>query len=1181
MADKADTLRDVLSGFNTMQAQLGLLPAQSGQQPMGVMPTAAPPPPPVAHPSVVSFQAVQQQQQMMQQAVQTAQMTRYQPPPSSPIGPGGGGGGGFTWGSSYAAMGASQFSPQMANAMGGGGIGMPNPIYSTAPQYGMYRPQGAMGGMMSPMAMRPPAIFNPLAAQLPAPHFMTPAMQQYQIMQAHQATSLGLVGGLAEGGLGIGGSLLGGAIGGAFGGPIGGMVGSWLGGKVGGAVSNATIGPAFDDVRRGRQLQNMTAPWMVAGAGLNPFTGQGMNREASTDTARQLRTMVRDHDFQRTGFNTQDVMRITQLASDQGLLQTAQNPEDIARKVKDISKSVKALIQITGDPDVRNAISHLGEMRQLGFNGLGGQTGAVANRAAFARMAGVSQTAMHEQFGMPGAMMAQNLGLAGATGYTAGMVGAGNANVAVSAGALNDLQLARAGGKQGLSQINAAAGLAALNQDVFLGAAMKVGPSGKMSIDANEYQRLMKTTSVDQASRLMGQNMSRLSPQQLADFSSGALRGEMKDKLATELGPNGLSDLAARQAMVMMRTDKNLSFESALRGMGMSDSDSRAYALEYTNKGFYQGRTQQLEVQRRDAGDRERARRDQFRTPGLLTNAGRGVRGVLYSANDAMASPFAALMERSQRADEDIAAAARGEHVERFGASELANTAQARQAMRAAGAASSDREFAGAGVDPASQGTGSRWFNRVARAAGWGALSDANRAARLANEAEGGGWFGMHTNLGDAQTAMVKLQKINMAATGIRSAQTMTVDRAVDTMMKLQGQGTAFTQAKKKQFNARAVVADAVKRLSSDPRVTKAGKGGVTDAGAINVDVLHDAISAAMQSGGLSEDEARKLLSSSGNDWVAMLTREAQMTGDRGLTESLNKSLDISSDTGAMRGRGQREEVVETANKALEGLGLDRGMFDHKAFEQTKKLIADTDPKVLAFAAAKRAMSSGSDSEKQAAQDVLASLRSQFGTDAKGERAFQELATRGSALEGGMTKDVGTNLMHLVKKGESGFYDAQKAVGKGINAQVASTALQKLQKTTNRKDLEDMGLEGAAMNLTAEEVTAVKGDNAKLGATIERFRKGKASIDDLYAAAADQGAAATTEVRGGERGGGEAIDKQENDLLELQQALADKESQTADKFDKAVDKLDDVLSRAMENGRLDAADPHGLTRGGR
>ena len=41
--------------------------------------------------------------------------------------------------------------------------------------------------MGSPMGMQAPPIYNPFAAQIPAPMFATQPQQNYQMMQAHQA----------------------------------------------------------------------------------------------------------------------------------------------------------------------------------------------------------------------------------------------------------------------------------------------------------------------------------------------------------------------------------------------------------------------------------------------------------------------------------------------------------------------------------------------------------------------------------------------------------------------------------------------------------------------------------------------------------------------------------------------------------------------------------------------------------------------------------------------------------------------------------------------------------------------------------------------------------------------------------------------------------------------------------
>lgn len=1179
MADEkgGETIRSIISGFNTMQQQLGLLPVGSGQMPMGVPPNQPPPPLPMPHPSEYAWQVSQQQQALMQQTVQAAQMTRYTPPPSSAPG--------FSWGNSYAQMGANQFNPMVANAMGGGAAhGMPNPMYATAPQYGMYRPPATAGSMMSPMAMRPPAIFNPLAAQMPAPHFMSPAMQSYQILQARQAESAGLVGGGLDMGLGLGGSMLGGALGTALGGPLGGIAGSWLGGKVGGFMSDASVGPAFADIRRGRQMQGVTSPFMVSGQSLNPFTSQGMSRGSANDLAQQMRTMTRDPDMHRTGFNTQDIMRITQMASDQGLLQAAQNPDEIARKIKDISKSLKTLIQVTGDPDVRNAIAHLGQMRQLGFEGLGGQMGAVANRAAFSRMAGVSQSAMHEQFGMPGAMMAQGLGLAGATGYHAGMGGGGMANVAVSGGAMSDLQLARAGGKQGLGQMNAMAALGAINQDVFMGASLRVGKNGEIDVDPAAYRRATEM-SVSGASNEMGRRMASLSPQQLMSYQRMA--PELKDKLAQTMSPIQMQMNAIRQAQSLMQ-ETGTDLGGALQVMtGGNTEAARALELEWSSKGFYSGMEQQLRGQRREAGDRERARRENFRTPGLLTNVGRGARGLLGAASDAVVNPVAALMERSARGDEEIAAELRGERVERFSGSELIRTDRDRR--RAASAAMNggfDAQFAAGGSDPYAGGdsfvNNGRSGNRMSRFFGFGGYNDANLSVAIANESERG-LFGLHTSYGDVSSARSRLGSLQGASSGILKGQRMNVDQAVSSMMNLQSRGQSMPGGK--GFNARAIITQASRRLMTD--LPKAGAAGMISAGSAGIELFEKHLMASLKDAGMSESDARQYLEANREELIASVSRDVYLSGDHKAIETLENTVGNVGRLGGLRGKGQRDALQKEVGATLEGLGLEKGLFSDKAFEQTKQLIKDNDPKVLALAAAKQAMLSGSDAEKETATRVMSSIQASFGSGAKGQRAYEEANVRANAIHEGASGDVRGNLRKMLARGgRGGFEEAQGAVDRGMAGQAISTALKKMEEATGQSGLQDKGLEGAAMNMSEDQVKALTDKDKRLGSAVAAYRKGKpGSREALYNAVVNSGAKGTTELYGGEQGGTGGIDRQISDLADMRDKLAKSdrpEDKTAALF--AIGVVDFVqaskdLRIATENMRLNQADPLNLPGG--
>ena len=940
MADvqSGETIRNLISGFNTMQAQLGLLPTQTGGQPMGVSLPAPPPPPPVMHPSEAAFQAVQQHQQAMQSTVQAAQMTRYVPPPSSPPMGGGGmavsggasGGMDFTWGRSMNQMASQQLNPFVANAFsGGGGMGMPHPMMMTSPQYGGYRPRPEMTNpFLNPGRIPDP--MNPFAVQLPQSEFAPKYLQDYRVMQGQQAAWAGYGAGKIQGGLGAGGALLGGVLGSAFG-PLGTMAGSWLGGKAGNALGGMFLGPAVADEQRGRQIQNMTASYMVGGPNLNPFTGQGMERGAARDTAYGLRHLVRDHDFERqTGFNTADVMKITQLASDQGLLQTARSPDDITRKVKDISKAVKTLVQITGDPDVRNAIASLGQMRELGFEGLGGQTGAVANRAAFARMAGVSQAAMVQQYGAPGAMMAQQIGMAGATGFNAGMMGGASANMAVGAGAFTDLQLARAGGRSGLAQTNMMAALGAANPDLYMAAALRRDSGGKLNIDVEAYKRA-QSLSVGDVANMERDNIQRVGQQGIYELATR--KQEFKDMLAQRMGPMGMQMNVVRQAQGLMSQVPGMTFGAALRvkigstemGQGMSaeqqESAARALELQFENKDYWDTQVQQMQVQKRQAGDRERARWARYRTPGQVTRVGYAIRDTLGDISDAVSSPFASLAEHLNRAQETRSLQSRGEYMLRNDSQALIRTGQDRklfeaawqdprtQQMLAGGTSDVFRStggggwggaLIGAGIGTAAGGPlgtlggaiaggmGNDNWNRLGTMFGTTAYSARNQVKAIANEARGS-LMGIGSSFGDIDEARALMAKVHRAASAIDTGMNMTGAQAVGASIKL---GEQAARSGAQGSNATTMMNSAALALGKILPVAHTEGGWDVAAGAAMDEMFKKAFVQANTVRFGSAEKASAFFDANSYNLMAGMSRSLMSTGTRKEKETLMKALE-------------------------------------------------------------------------------------------------------------------------------------------------------------------------------------------------------------------------------------------------------------------------------------------------
>jgi hypothetical protein len=110
-----ETLREMVQGFTTMQAQLGLVPTQGQVSPLGA--TFPPPPPMPTVPTPAMASAAAMQMSAASGGVRPVDVT---------------------WSSTMSQLGARQVDPYSLRP---GTMNVPSPMYDTAPNYGMYRPQ--------------------------------------------------------------------------------------------------------------------------------------------------------------------------------------------------------------------------------------------------------------------------------------------------------------------------------------------------------------------------------------------------------------------------------------------------------------------------------------------------------------------------------------------------------------------------------------------------------------------------------------------------------------------------------------------------------------------------------------------------------------------------------------------------------------------------------------------------------------------------------------------------------------------------------------------------------------------------------------------------------------------------------------------------------------------------------
>lgn len=657
MADQGSdlTIKQMLSGFSAMQYNLGLLPMQTSQPMAGAPMQVAPPPPPSMHPAQAAAQVMAEQQAMMQQTLQAAQMTRYIPPPSAPM----------------PSVGAISAFSAMGNPFAASGA-PPSGGQPAAP----FVPRIEAPGIMASMGLG----FGP---SMPYPRFTPPVMRSAQMTNAYMAEELGSTAGLMRGAMGIGGSAVGAAIGQALI-PIpgvGALAGGLLGGMVGGGISNLMIDPVIGDMRRARAIQSSTAGYMRTGAMLDPTTGMGMSGRAAREVSRGIREFQYDTGMEGLGFNTADYTRITQLSAEQGLLIGANSPDQMLQKVKDLSKNIKTLMQISGDPDIRNAIKSLGEMRDLGYLGLNMQARTVALRAASARIAGMSQQDM-DALAMSTAGMASRFGLAGATGYSAGLTGAAMGAVSISSGALNELQLARAGGRTGLAALNAQTQMSALNNEAYLLAGSRINAQGQLVADADAYRKAL-TKPMDQVVKEAADRMREMGTRGITDWATR--KQEIKDELSQRLTSTDRDLMAYQQArahQAMMGGESKFSLAASIAAtQGISMEDARTQALQYSPENM-RAKAQQLGAQMSWAREADLAALGPRHTPGVLTRLERSFRRGVGDISDRLTGFFRNQVEQQARFERDEEAAARGERISRYSTLDIVGSEQERAGIR-------------------------------------------------------------------------------------------------------------------------------------------------------------------------------------------------------------------------------------------------------------------------------------------------------------------------------------------------------------------------------------------------------------------------------------------------------------------------------------------------------------------
>jgi hypothetical protein len=347
---------------------------------------------------------------------------------------------------------------------------LPSPLLMTPASSGVFRPSAPspMGTPMSPMPIMP-TLMTPFTPRMPSPMFQNAWEQELQQREMRADSLYSMVAQAPRVGGAMGGYAAGAMAGAAAGsrlgfGRMGAMGGALLGAAAAGAsgfsgamgdLSMIPMRPNVEMHQMGAALQRQTQDWVVQGPQLHPM-GRGLSRPASMELAGGIQSLATDAGFQKSTnnmFNRNDLMKITQLSGQSGLMDMEQGVEGIRGNLREVSQVVKRFMELTNDPDVVSVIKQMGQLRRFGLS-LPEMDQAAAGMRSYARGAGTTISGLVQGGGLPGAMTYQQAGLSAGAGFNYGNFSMASARQSVASGTFSEAQLSMLGGTSGVSQRN-------------------------------------------------------------------------------------------------------------------------------------------------------------------------------------------------------------------------------------------------------------------------------------------------------------------------------------------------------------------------------------------------------------------------------------------------------------------------------------------------------------------------------------------------------------------------------------------------------------------------------------------------------------------------------------------------------------------------------------------------------
>lgn len=285
-----------------------------------------------------------------------------------------------------------------------------------------------------------------------------------------------------------------------------------------GAVTDKMLAPFTDRLRDMRSIQYQTSPMITFGSDMNQATGAGFSAKA----ARRIDKFIKMSAADDTLFKEGDYREMMRLGIENGMFDYAHSADQYKDVLKKIKKSMTTMMEVVGSSDFKDIMGEFKRMQTLGadptrFNDV------ARKEQMFARMAGMSHSAMVDTFGQQGAVTFASKELSPIQGSLMAMNNAATAVMSQRLGIMDPASMARIGGVSGMAQRMTEGGAVAMNSlRDMIAPALFAGTNKGMTIS-----QMLNSKNFEQ---MMYQGMSEVSssPQKLAEYR---LKGkEMFDK---------------------------------------------------------------------------------------------------------------------------------------------------------------------------------------------------------------------------------------------------------------------------------------------------------------------------------------------------------------------------------------------------------------------------------------------------------------------------------------------------------------------------------------------------------------------------------------------------------------------------------------------------------------------------